>query len=193
MAKTYRNIREYIKKSNTSEEYKKDMIDYIDERSLSRHITILRHMLKLTQKDIAEKIGCSQSKISKIENSPDREISVKDLADYSDALGLSMLIRWERKDTNIVDRVKYHYCKLRDSLEKILDMSKGDPKMELAAAKISNEASWNLTELMSSIIEKLLKFESIKIEHEPIMIEDLRSPLYNADVIKESSDKKAHT
>lgn len=51
----------------------------------------------LSQSAVAKKIGCSQSKVSKIECSEDEYAQIKDLQLYAKALGLEIKIEFARE------------------------------------------------------------------------------------------------
>jgi transcriptional regulator with XRE-family HTH domain len=57
-----------------------------------RQLTVLRCTKGLSQVEIAQKIGCSQDRISKFEASSDKDIRFGDLADYVIALGRGLRI-----------------------------------------------------------------------------------------------------
>ncbi len=62
-------------------------------RAIITHLIAKRHAAGLTQKQLAAKIKCRQSKISKMESKCDGALDLKDISDYAFAVGLQM--RWE--------------------------------------------------------------------------------------------------
>lgn len=54
----------------------------------------LRIFSGLSQKDIAKKMHCSQSRISKLENTKSKDVRLGDLQDYIEALGYTLTIRF---------------------------------------------------------------------------------------------------
>ncbi len=68
MDKKYQNVKELVKNLNAPSEFKNKSIKYIEEHSLSKLLSLIRCQSNLTQKQLAAKIKCSQSRISKIES-----------------------------------------------------------------------------------------------------------------------------
>jgi len=55
-------------------------------------LRLLRHHLSLTQNELAEKLGWSQSKVSRFEDGDSRSIKLGDLRQYAKALGMEVEI-----------------------------------------------------------------------------------------------------
>ncbi len=79
MAKTYQNVEEMVKDLSENNKLKKDALREIKSKTLSKYLFSLRCEHGLTQAKLSKKMNCSQGTISKIENSYDNEITVKDL------------------------------------------------------------------------------------------------------------------
>lgn len=74
------------------EAQKKRQLEYLQDRRLSRALTVMRAQRKMTQEDAAEKLGWSQGRVSKLEMKADQDISIGDLADYVEAMGMQVSI-----------------------------------------------------------------------------------------------------
>lgn len=133
-----------ISEGKFSEEFDEE----IKNRALSSFLFAIRCHNNLTQKQIANRIGCSQSKISKIESSYDSEISVKDLLDYSKALNLQLEIGFRNSNAKIVDLIKYHATKIKYYLERLEEIGKKDDKI----AKGINDFLFGFIQLIESFI-----------------------------------------
>jgi transcriptional regulator len=64
--------------------------EVIENGQLIKVLVVLRLFLGKTQNDIAEHLRCTQSKVSKLENSPDTEITIQELMDYASAVGCNV-------------------------------------------------------------------------------------------------------
>jgi transcriptional regulator with XRE-family HTH domain len=71
----------------------------LSERRIIKDLMIRRATSGLSQKDIARSFGCTQSRISKLENMTDSELKLGDLAKYSRALGLQLRITFAPNDS----------------------------------------------------------------------------------------------
>lgn len=148
MSETFKNVAELIRSMDLPEERKKAQIDSINARRLSRLLTVMRVKKGMNQQQAAEKCGCSQSRISKLEYKADRKITIGELLDYSDALGLDMSVLFTPKKMKIVDRVKRHAFQIEQQLYRLVKLSKGDKEMEKAARGFHSKC---LTNMLSTI------------------------------------------
>lgn len=92
MPRKFKTVKNMIKNLSDDKDFKKNALDEIEKKSLSKFLFTLRCAHNLTQKQLAEKIGCTQSRISKIESSYDENITIKDLSDYGYVLNLQLEI-----------------------------------------------------------------------------------------------------
>lgn len=146
----YKNVVDLIKSMDLSEAQKKRQTKYIKARQLSRLLTVIRAQQGLSQNEISEKLDWSQGRVSKLETKEDRKISVGDLLDYSDALGLEMSLIFLPKKMKIVNRVKILAFEMIKLLHRLVKLSKGDSKMELGVDKFHEECINNLIRMIGN-------------------------------------------
>lgn len=150
MNKKYKSVSDLIKSMDLPKERQQEQIDYINARRLSRLLTVMRSQQGMNQQQAAEKCGCTQSRISKLEYKEDRKITIGELLDYSDALGLDLSVMFLPKKMKIVDRVKLHAFRIEQLLQRLVKLSKGDKKMEKAAASFHGECLVNLLSIVGN-------------------------------------------
>lgn len=148
MSETFKNVADLIKSMDLPEERKKEQIDYINARRLSRLLTVMRVKKGMNQQQAAEKCGCTQSRISKLEYKEDRKITIGELLDYSDALDLDLSVMFLPKKMRIVDRVKLHAFQIEQLLQRLVKLSKGDKKMGKAVSAFHNECLVNMLSIV---------------------------------------------
>jgi predicted XRE-type DNA-binding protein len=153
MSKKYKNVSELIKSMDLSKEQKKEQIEHINNRRLSRLLTLMRAQKGMNQQEAAEKCGCTQSRISKLEYKEDRKITIGELLDYSDALDMEMSVVFLPKKLRIVDHVKLHAAQIEHLLKRLVSLSQGDKAMAKAVDSFHGECLAN----MLSIIGKSQK------------------------------------
>ena len=107
-----------------SRKFKERVEKEVKNRQLVKFLIMLRCKESLTQAQIAKKIGCTQSRISKIEGSEDSELSIGDLVDYAKALDLKLEIGYRKPSAKIVDLIKYHALRISAYLNQLVDMAK---------------------------------------------------------------------
>ena len=148
MNKKYQNVQDLLGSMDLPKEQKQEQIDYINARRLSRLLTVMRTQQGMNQQQAAEKCGCGQSKISKLEYKEDRKITIGELLDYADALGMEVSVQFIPKKMKIVDRIKMHAFQIESLLQRLVKLSKGDKKMEKAADSFHNECLVNLLSIV---------------------------------------------
>ncbi len=148
MSKKHKSVSDLIKSMDLPEERKKEQIDYINARRLSRLLTVMRVKKGMNQQQAAEKCGCTQSRISKLEYKEDRKITIGELLDYSDALDLDLSVMFLPKKMKIVDRVKLHAFQIEQLLQRLVKLSKGDKKMGKAVSAFHNECLVNMLSIV---------------------------------------------
>ena len=150
MNKKYKSVSDLIKSMDLPKERQQEQIDYINARRLSRLLTVMRSQQGMNQQQASEKCGCSQSRISKLEYKEDRKITIGELLDYSDALGMDMSVMFIPKKLKIVDRVKMHAFQIEQLLQRLVKLSKGDKKMEKAATAFHSECLVNMLSIVGN-------------------------------------------
>lgn len=155
MIKDFKNIKEMIKGLSEDDKFKESALNEIENKTIAKFLFTLRCKNNLTQKQLADKIGCTQSRISKIESAYDSEITVKDLSDYGDALNLQLEIGYRNKDLKIIDLVKYHAFEIKGYLEKLVDIVGGDEALAKGVLEFHLEALWNLAGIILKNIPDL--------------------------------------
>jgi transcriptional regulator len=93
MITIYKNVSD-IAAHLLGKDFSKKFETYCDERKLIKHLILLRQKYRLTQKELAKKMKCTQSKVSNIEYSLDRNLKIKDLVGYAKALNLQLKIEF---------------------------------------------------------------------------------------------------
>ncbi len=157
MAKQFKNVADLITGLSEDENFKKDALKHISENGLGKFLTFLRCEHRLTQKEMADKLGCTQGRISKIESAKDDSLSIKDFIDYGNALGLELEIGFRSKGMKWVDMVKYHAFQMQRYLNNIVQVAKEDKALEEGALNFCFETLKNVPDLIFSTMSKLPK------------------------------------
>ena len=148
MTKSFKSVKGMIKGLSEDAEFKKSAINEIENKSIAKFLFSLRCKHNLTQKQLADKIGCTQSRISKIESSYDSEITIKNLMDYGEALNLQLGIEYRNKNIKIADLIKYHAFKIKEYLEKLVDLVGDDEALAKGVFNMHLETLYNMTNLI---------------------------------------------
>lgn len=160
MAKKFKNVADLIKGLSEGEEFKKKAVKKISENGLGKFLAFLRCDHRLTQGELAQKMGCSQGRISKIESAKDEDLSIKDFQEYGKALGLELEVGFRSKDFRYVDMVKHHAFQMQKYLNRMSDLSKEDDAMESGVLKFHAETIWNVGRM---VLESMAKIEKSRV------------------------------
>jgi len=142
--KKYKDIHSLIRETTQDEDFASEVKKEAESRKLSTHLLALRLRNGMSQVDIAKKMKCSQGKISKIENSLDKELKFEDILNYCTSLGLGLNLGFMDANTTSVDMVKYHVLQAKKYLMKLASLAGDDEKMWEGISKFFGEAGFNM-------------------------------------------------
>jgi transcriptional regulator with XRE-family HTH domain len=172
MSKKAESVSELLEKTGLDKTFKAAVNREIQERTLSKFLFALRCEHNLTQKEMADKIGCSQSRISKIESAVNSKIQIKDLLDYAHPLGLQLELGYRSKKVKIVDLIKFHALKINMYLERLVALAQKDEALADSIGKFHEELSANMEKFIKDNYSNLgfSKKSSLPLEKREIHI-----------------------
>lgn len=111
----------------------KNKLEKIEQRQISKVLKSFRLKYGLTQKDVASRMDCNQSAVSKLEKSNDDNITIGELKKYlfSLKMGLGIDFREKSDKINRVKLIKYHVNKIENYLTELEEIAKDDEKIKL--------------------------------------------------------------
>ena len=168
MGSEFNNVADLLSSVSDDKEFNKSVTEEIDAKQLSKTLFAMRCHSGLSQANVAEKMKCTQGKVSKLENSYDKDISIGDLVDYCSAVNMHVELGFLDNKMNMVDSIKYHFFRLKNNLDNLIEISKGDAKMERGAEKFTQEAFSNI---FMGLIESLKKASPKKFKKAPLQID----------------------
>ncbi len=187
MQKQYNKVSDLVKSISKSSKVKEKTLKEIENRSISKFLFFLRCEHNLTQKILAEKIGCTQSRVSKIESSYDADLSVKDLLDYGDAINLNLELGYRQKNAKITDLIKYHVIRAKEYLSMLTDMVKGDKTIKGGVLNFMEECLYNFLDGLTKSLQKLNLRKNIS---EPKDIIHISPPLHDRKIAESNESEK---
>jgi transcriptional regulator with XRE-family HTH domain len=134
--KKYKTVEEMAHDLSDDPNFAQDVERRIKERVLVDFLIMQRAVLGVSQKDVAKKLGCTQSRVSKLENSKDSDIRVEDFRRYVHTLGLGMAIYVYKQDRKLVDELKGHATAIQQLLKKLADLAGDDPAINMGALDV---------------------------------------------------------
>jgi len=170
MDKKITKTSELAKELGFDEAERKSIDEQIDNRSVSRKLTVLRAKSGLSQAEIAKKLNTSQSSISKLEYATDDQIKIDEMSKYLAALGYEMTIAIS-KPQNIAQKIRNSYNHLILLFRELQKYAVNDEDILEGIADFELEATKNMLNLASSLIESSSsKIKKIEPREEPKVI-----------------------
>lgn len=148
MAKAYNNVMEMLDGLKATKDVKEKVECQVKGKTLSRYLYFLRCSNNLTQAEMAKKLKCSQSRISKIETAFDKDLTMGDILDYANVCNLDAEIGFRDKKVKKVDLIKYHAFRINEYLDELRELAKEDDKLIDAVIDFHEEAEFNLNRLV---------------------------------------------
>lgn len=176
MTKTFKSVPEMARHIITDSKFHKQLDSEIKSKSISKVLFFVRCNANVTQKEMANRLRCTQSKISKIEHSSNGKQSINDLIAYAKALGLEINVTIG-KPMKLVDRIKVNAFQVKSDLDQLVKIAtdKKDDKLFSGVVKFFNEATFNINKLLADSAATLEKQkqpskETLKV-HAPVEIQ----------------------
>ncbi len=155
--KQYTNVSELVRDLSEDRAFAEDFDRHVSRRRIVKYLFALRTTRGMSQKDIAERLRCTQSRISKLENGDDDDLRLGDLCGYLDALELSMHLVVSPKNDTAVNLVKHHAFSIKEIMDHLTNLAQGDEKIAKGVANFLGEAFFNLVNMLGGSARRLPK------------------------------------
>lgn len=155
MANAHKSVSEMLKGVGVDQKTRGEFEKELQDRQLVKILFALRNKAGVSQAEMAKKIGCSQSKISKIESSRDAELSFKDLLSYAEAIDHNIELQILPAKLKRVDRIKYHAFMIKRLFEEISEIAKGDADITRKAVDFHGETLVNMALMIIESLKSL--------------------------------------
>ena len=119
----------------------------LSSRQVVRALFAMRSARGVSQAEIASQLECSQSRVSKIENGVDADLSIGELEAYAKALDCDVMLTFQKRHSTAVDRVKQHAFAIKRELDGLAKMAGRDSKLGKGIAAFFGEALFNVVRL----------------------------------------------
>ena len=139
----YTSVAELMRGENVSREVQDRVAELESETRISRYLAGMRAASGLTQAELAEKLNCTQSCISKWESGEDEELTIKVIWDYCRATDQRLGI-FIGKPLGHVEAIKAYAFGLRDRLKALAAIANSDSDLEQSIQAFFGEAFFNL-------------------------------------------------
>lgn len=128
---------------------------YQSVRTLTNCLTVIRCSNEVGQADLAGRMGCSQSKVSKMESSVDADLNYGDIINYVLALKQSVHIVFSPKRRKGSDPIRFHIEAIKHELDRLVKISDDDKPIGDSVETFAIDTARNVVGMMEAIIDKL--------------------------------------
>lgn len=142
------------------------------DRILLDSLIAFRIKRGLSQKDVAQRMQCTQSRISKFENGLDSTTTIGDLRAYAQAIGQDISLLLVRKQTKLADLVKVHTLMIRKAFDKLLSLAADDHTLKTGTKHLAMEVLFENLKTTLNTFEIQLESGDEKLQLPPVPIRD---------------------
>ena len=136
-------------------EMQDELRDQLHRRQLVPRLAFLRNYKDISQAQVADELGCGQSRISKLENGYDADVTVGDLLGYAKVAHCNLGIVFESTDITLVDQIKHYARCISSCFDQMNDLAKDDAGIKSGVAKFHIEALINLVNIVGNASKNL--------------------------------------
>jgi len=152
---TFATLADLIKSVSDDHDFNKKLEEKLRQREVVTTLFALRMARNVSQGEVAQRLGCSQSRVSKIENGNDGELRLRELSAYAEAMDYQIELAFTPKNETLVEAVKRHAFRVKALLGRIAELSHKDSKIAEGAAGFFGEAFFNFVKIISDSAKKL--------------------------------------
>ena len=152
----YTSVSDLLRGEKVCEKVQEDVFGRAAEKKIATLLASLRAQAGLTQQDLAAKMGRTQGSVSKIESTPDRDITLGIIQDYAKATNSAISLTCG-KPLNHVQAVKNHALGIRHSLESLANIAQKHDELEPHIQGFFGEAFFNILSIMAECQDRLPK------------------------------------
>jgi len=155
--KRYSNVSKMLHDLSGDDQFNKEFDERVGQRQLVKFLIALRTVKNVSQADVANALGVTQSKISKIESGIDDDLRFGELKAYARALGMDIELFLANRERTIVDDVKFHAFRFKHFLDQLAKFAERDEGIAHGVANFMGEAFFNVVKLIQDSASRLPK------------------------------------
>ncbi len=154
VGKKYASVSELVRDISDTE-VADDFDKYQGDRRLVNCLTIIRCSNEVSQAELANRMGCAQSKISKIESSTDADLNFGDVASYALAINQSIQIMFSPSRKNGADHIRFHVGCIKHELDQLVRIAGDDKDICDGVEAFAVETVQKLVATIETTLDKL--------------------------------------
>lgn len=153
--KRYSSVSEMLRDLSDDEQFNQEFDERIAQRGLIKHLIALRSAKDVSQADVAEALGVTQSRVSKIESGVDDDLRFGELKAYARGFNMDIELILADHDRTVADEVKYHAFHIKRLLDRLSKCAERDEGIAQGVTNFFSEAFINIVRLIQDSASKL--------------------------------------
>jgi transcriptional regulator with XRE-family HTH domain len=148
----------------------------VGERRLVEQLTFQRLKLGKSQTEVARRMGCNPSKVSRMEAGFDRDLKLGDILDYLSALDMGLFLTLINPASPIADRIKQAVFQIDALLQDLRDLAApyDDKEINQGIDRFYHEVLFNFIKRFKSTYDSFCERSQIVFSQEGEPIESKR-------------------
>ncbi len=141
----FKNISDMVRNLTDDNEFVEAVDEALGRQKILRQLMAMRVTRDLSQADVSRKMGCSQSRVSKMENSADEQLRYGELRRYAEAVGCELVSGVKPHEMTPTEEVKCLARAVQNRLSRMAELAQGDADIARGVAKFFAEAFLNFS------------------------------------------------
>ena len=161
----YASVAELMRVEGVSPEVQSKYAEIERETRLVHQLAHLRHLAGLTQEEMANRLGITQSAISKLESGRDEELTVSQIREYARASGERIGLFFGKPYTH-VEAVKVCANQMRKHLSALASIAHKGDELEREIQAFFGEAFFNILNILAGCSSEMPNGGKIEVRLE---------------------------
>ena len=179
--RSYTSVEDLMKGEGLGDQVQKAYAQLVQDTCVTDGLTRLRRRSKLTQAEVAKRLGVTQAAVSKIESGRDEALTLAIISAYAATSRQRINLNFGQPLTH-VEAVKQHALGLRHHLEALASLAHKDEAIAKDIAGFFHEASLNIDQIIAHCRERLPKNPKVEVR-----MQTLVGPIPETPAIKTAS------
>ena len=194
MGKRYKSVIDLVEDIIDDEEFKEQLKKNLQDKSLAHKLYGMRCAAGITQTEMAKKMGCDQSRISKLENAGLDSIKTSDLIAYSKALNLHLVLQFKEAMSH-KQAIRYDIIQIMKKVEALTSNDTISCLFNGILAAVNNlpndKEKLPTFEIQLPVIDNKVTIINKKAETLPVKTESFNYPLHGETLYSPVIPQKA--
>jgi transcriptional regulator with XRE-family HTH domain len=159
------SVAELMRVEGVSNEVQEKYREIADSTRVVMQLAMLRQKAGLTQEDMAQHLGVSQSAISKLESGSDDSLTLGEIKGYAQATGERFGVMFGKPYTH-VEAIKGHALSMKHHLTQLTQLARKGEELEKEIQGFFGEAFFNVLSILAECQNDMPNPEKIEVRME---------------------------